>query len=148
MSTLSLGALHGASRRPPALPLTDPVERLASNAARASSTNNGTCGTPVKSNAAAGEFGKASVPLKQQQRDELDRILASTAEVGQLLGELDSDDVDRALAVIFAARSQLDRTERQLVRLALQTGRSWARIGSALGIRTSRATRERFGNTR
>jgi hypothetical protein len=86
--------------------------------------------------------------LKHQQRDELDRIVAGTAEVGELLRELGSDDVDRALAVIVAARSQLDLTERQLVRLALQGGRSWARIGAALGMSSGRVTHERFGGPR
>jgi anti-anti-sigma factor len=47
--------------------------------------------------------------------------------------------------VIFAARSQLDQTERQLVRLALRAGRSWARIGPALGICTGRATHSASG---
>jgi hypothetical protein len=147
MSTLSPGALHGGLRSSPPLPLTDPAERPAGQAPPASATSNGSRATWVN-NAAARESRRASVALKQQQRDELDRIVASTAEVGQLLTELGSDDVDRAMAVIFAARSQLDQTERQLVRLALQAGQSWARIGAALGIGTGRATHERFGNTR
>lgn len=148
MSTLSPSVLHGGSRSSPALQLADPVERTARKAAPASPTSNGRYGTRFKSNPTAGESPKASVALKEQHRHELDRIVASAAEVGQVLSELGPDDVERALAVIFAARSQLDQTERQLVRRALQAGRSWARIGAALGICTGRATHEHFGDTR
>jgi hypothetical protein len=97
---------------------------------------------PARGN--AGESRNADAALKQQERDELDRIVARTGEVGELLSGLGSDDVDRALAVICAARLQLDQTERQLVRLAIQAGRSWARIGAALGFGNGRATHERF----
>lgn len=148
MSTLSPAVRHRGSRRSPALPLGDHVPRPPSNRAPASGTSNGSFGTRFKSNPAAGESRRAGAALKQQQRDELGRIVAGTAEVGELLRDLGSDDVDRALAVIFAARSQLEQTERQLVRLAVQAGRSWARIGDALGIRTGRAAHERFGGTR
>lgn len=148
MSTFSPCALRGESRSSPALQLADPVERTARKAAPASPTRNGSYGTRFKSNPAAGESPKAGLALKEQHRHELDRIVASVAEVGQLLSELGPDDVERALEVIFAARCQLDKTERQLVRLALRAGRSWARIGAALGICTGRATHERFGDTR
>jgi hypothetical protein len=144
MSSLSPAALNGRSRSSPAPTLGDRVEHPASNGAPASDR---TGGTQFSSNAVAGGSRRAGAALKQQQREELGRIVASTAEVGELLGDLGSDDVDRALEVVFAARSELDRSERQLVRLALQAGRSWARIGDALGIHTGRAAQARFGNT-
>jgi hypothetical protein len=145
MSALPPGALH-RSRSSPALPRVNPVERPASKAAAASATRNGDSGSHVKSTVAAGELRQTSATFKQTRRDELDSIVARAGEVAALLGELSSDDVDQALAVIFAARSQLDQTERQLVRLAVKDGRGWARVGVALGIQGGRATRERFGS--
>jgi hypothetical protein len=68
MSTQSPCAPRGGSRSSPADQLVDPIERAAPKAAPASSTNNGSYGTRVKSDAAAGESPKASVTLKEQQR--------------------------------------------------------------------------------
>lgn len=146
MSTLSPSGLQDRSGSPSALPFADPAERHASNAAPATATGNGSSGTQVTSSSAAGEARDANVVLRQQHREELDRIVARTAKVGELLSELSPCDVEQALAVTFAARSELAQTERQLVRLALQSGQSWARIGAALGMHTGRATNERFGN--
>jgi len=126
--------------------LGDQVDRHTSNGAPASSASKPSSDTGIGSCAPPGENRKAPAAPKQEQRDELGRVVARTVELGELLSELGSDDVDRALAVIFAARSQLDVTERQLVRLALQGGRSWARIGAVLGIRSGRAAHEQFGD--
>ena len=136
----------GARRRSPALPRVDPVEHPARNGAPAGAARNRDRGSHVKSSVTAGEFRHAEATFKEPRPDELALIVATAAEVGKLLGELSpDDDVDQALAVIFAARSQLDQIERQLVKLALRGGRSWARIGVALGIQGGRATSERFG---
>ncbi len=87
---------------------------------------------------------KTSAAGDKKQRDELDRVAAGAVEVGELLRDLSSDDLDRALASVSTARYELDLTERQLVRLARQGGRSWAQIGLALGITTGHATHERY----
>ncbi len=148
MSSSSPAALNGGLRDVRAVPFGNQVEHPVSAGAPASSTRRPRSVTGIGSSSAAREARQAAATLKRQQRDELDRIVAATVEVGELLRELGSDDVDQALAVIVAARSQLDHTERELVRLALRAGRSWARIGAALGIHSGRATHERFGGSR
>jgi hypothetical protein len=90
------------------------------------------------------EAGVEASGLEQQHRGELERIAAGAAAAGALLTDLGSDGVDQALAAVAAARYELDLTERQLVRLARQAGRSWAQIGAQLGITTGHATHERF----
>jgi hypothetical protein len=145
MSTLSPSGLQDSGSSSP-LPFADPAEDHASKAAPATTTSNGSSGTQVESSSAAGAARETNVILRQQHREQLDRIVARTTEVGELLSELSPYDVEQALAVTFAARSELAQTERQLVRLALQSGQSWARIGAALGMHTGRATNERFGN--
>ena len=148
MSSSSPAVLHAELRDVRAVPLGYQLERPASTGAPVRSTSKPSSGPGIRSSAPAGEARKAPAALKQQDRDELDRIVARTVEIGERLSELGSDDVEQALAVIFAARSELDLTERQLVRLALHAGQSWARIGAALGIRSGRAAHERFGSTR
>ena len=148
MSSSSPAALNGGSRDVRAAPFGNQVEPPAGASAPARSTRRPSSVTGIRSGAAAREAREAAATLKHQQRDELDRIVTATVEVGELLRELGSDDVDRALAVIVAARSQLDHTERELVRLALRAGRSWARIGAALGMCSGRATHEHFGGAR
>jgi hypothetical protein len=144
----SPAALNGGLRDVRAVPFGSQVDHPASASPPATSAPRPSSVSGIGNSAAGREAREAAATLKHQQRDELDRIVAGTAEVGELLRELGSDDVDRALAVIVAARSQLDLTERQLVRLALQGGRSWARIGAALGMSSGRVTHERFGGPR
>jgi hypothetical protein len=142
MSPLSSAARRRESRALPPVPPAKPMERRASNGQ--SPTGDKSRGAAEQSSGASGESRNAAQALKQAQRNELGRIVSRASEVGALLSELGPDDVDRALAVIFAARDQLEETERQLVRLALQAGLSWARIGAALGICTGGATQERL----
>jgi hypothetical protein len=110
-------------------------------------SHRGRAAPEAESNAPVRQSHDGGTAVKARQRDELRRIVAGIAEVGELLSDLGPDDVDRALAVVFAARSQLERTERQLVRLARHAGGSWARIGAAMGICSARATHARFGGT-
>ena len=146
MSFSSPAVLNRGLRDVRPVRLGNQVDRHTSNGAPASSVSKRSSDTGIRSGTSAGEAHKAPAGPKQEQRDELDQIVAKTVALGELLSELGSDDVDRALAVVFAARSQLDLTERQLVRLALQGGRSWARIGAVLGIRSGRAAHEQFGD--
>jgi hypothetical protein len=110
-------------------------------------TRNGNHDARGETTAAADGLPRTTGTFNQSQQAELESLVARAGEVAGLLGEIRSDDVEQALAVIFTARSQLDETERQLVRLALKGGRSWARIGVALGIQSGRATRDQFGGT-
>jgi hypothetical protein len=148
MSSSSTAVLNGGLRDVRPVPPGNQLERLASTGAPARSPRRPNSVTGIRSSAPAVEARRTAAALKQRERDELEQIVAGTVDVGELLRELGSADVDGALAVVVAARFQLDRVERQLVRLALQSGRSWARIGAALGIASGRATHDRFASTR
>ncbi len=80
----------------------------------------------------------ADPPTASSRTGELDRDLARIADVlaklGQRLKLADGDGVDAALTTVADSRYELDRIERELVKLARQAGRSWAQIGADLDL--------------
>jgi hypothetical protein len=79
----------------------------------------------------------ADPPTASSQTGELDRDLARIADVlaklGQRLKLAEGDGIDAALTTVADSRYELDRIERELVKLARQAGRSWAQDWRRLG---------------
>jgi hypothetical protein len=80
----------------------------------------------------------ADAPITSSQTEELDRELARIADllakVGRRLKLPDGESIDEALSTVADSRYELDRIERELVKLARQAGRSWAQIGADLNL--------------
>jgi hypothetical protein len=78
----------------------------------------------------------ASIPSSETQ--ELDRALARLADVladiGRRLSHPADGAVDEALTTVANLRYELEQIERELVRLSVRAGRSWAQIGTDLNL--------------
>ena len=85
MSSSPTAAPTGGLRDARAVPPGNQVERLASTGAPASSPAQTDSVTGIRSSAPAVEARRAAAALKQGQRDELERIVAGTVDVGELL---------------------------------------------------------------
>jgi hypothetical protein len=57
--------------------------------------------------------------------------------------DADSDDLCAALALLAAARSEVDQLEAGLLFAARAEGLTWAQIAEALGLRTAQAAQQR-----
>lgn len=57
--------------------------------------------------------------------------------------EIDDDDVEAGLALVRAARAEIDQIETALLFAARAQGMSWARIGRGMGLGSAQAALQR-----